>query len=55
VYVDPWDDTKWALGAAALVLRAPFTDDHAADAIRARLAAFPGAETTRDSAEVAAW
>jgi predicted NBD/HSP70 family sugar kinase len=48
VFVDPWDDTKWALGAAALVLRAPFTsaDDPHADAIRARLAAFPGAERT---------
>ena len=45
VHVDPWDDTKWALGAAALVLRAPFTmnaEPHA-DSIRARLAAFPGA------------
>ncbi len=45
VHVDPWDDTKWALGAATLVLRAPFTmnaEPHA-DAIRARLAAFPGA------------
>lgn len=49
VFVDPWDDTKWALGAAALVLRAPFTasDDPQADAIRARLEAFPGAEQTR--------
>jgi predicted NBD/HSP70 family sugar kinase len=48
VFVDPWDDTKWALGAAALVLRAPFTasDDPHADEIRARLAAFPGAEQT---------
>jgi len=48
VFVDPWDDTKWALGAAALVLRAPFTasNDPHADEIRARLAAFPGAEQT---------
>ncbi|MEV4546287.1 ROK family transcriptional regulator [Micromonospora echinaurantiaca] len=49
VHVDPWDDTKWALGAAALVLRAPFTmnaEPHT-DAIRARLAAFPGAEVTQ--------
>jgi predicted NBD/HSP70 family sugar kinase len=57
VHVDPWDDTKWALGAAALVLRAPFTAaltaDPATDAIRARLAAFPGAES--EAAEVAAW
>ena len=49
VHVDPWDDTKWALGAAALVLRAPFmmTAEPHTDAIRARLAAFPGAEVTR--------
>jgi predicted NBD/HSP70 family sugar kinase len=48
VHVDPWDDTKWALGAATLVLRAPFTaaltPDAGTDAIRARLAAFSGAE-----------
>ncbi len=25
VEIDPWDDTKWAVGAAALVLRATFT------------------------------
>ena len=25
VEVDPWDDAKWAIGAAALVLRATFT------------------------------
>jgi predicted NBD/HSP70 family sugar kinase len=40
VHVDPWDDAKWALGAAALVLRTPFT--HTAvprsDEVRARLA-----------------
>ncbi|SBT46522.1 ROK family transcriptional regulator [Micromonospora narathiwatensis] len=49
VHVDPWDDAKWALGAAALVLRAPFTLNAEAqtDAIRARLAAFPGAEVTQ--------
>jgi predicted NBD/HSP70 family sugar kinase len=42
VHVDPWDDAKWALGAAALVLRTPFTyaTDPQADAVRARLAAF---------------
>jgi predicted NBD/HSP70 family sugar kinase len=46
VRVDPWDDAKWALGAAALVLRTPFTlsAEPQADAVRARLAAFPGAE-----------
>jgi predicted NBD/HSP70 family sugar kinase len=59
VHVDPWDDTRWALGAATLVLRAPFTTalnrDPRTDAIRARLAAFPGAEAEATVAEVAAW
>lgn len=44
VEVDPWDDVKWATGAAALVLRATFTphDDRQADnAIRAWLLAEP--------------
>jgi predicted NBD/HSP70 family sugar kinase len=44
VDVDPWDDVKWAIGAAALVLRATFTshDAHRADtAIRAWLRAEP--------------
>ncbi len=57
VHVDPWDDTKWALGAAALVLRAPFTAaltaDARTDAIRARLAAFPGAES--EATESSPW
>jgi predicted NBD/HSP70 family sugar kinase len=26
IEIDPWDDLKWARGAAALVLQAPFTD-----------------------------
>ena len=41
VELDPWDDGKWALGAAALVLRATFvtglgqqSSDHS---VRARL------------------
>jgi predicted NBD/HSP70 family sugar kinase len=55
VHVDPWDDTKWALGAAALVLRAPFTPDAGTDAIRARLAAFPGAEAQEASLQEASW
>ena len=45
VEVDPWDDVKWAIGAAALVLRATFTphDQRQADnAIRAWLLAEPG-------------
>lgn len=44
VEVDPWDDVKWAIGAAALVLRASFTprDDRQADnAIRAWLRSKP--------------
>jgi predicted NBD/HSP70 family sugar kinase len=44
VHVDPWDDVKWARGAAALALRAPFTGalgpDRQAEAIRARLDVF---------------
>jgi predicted NBD/HSP70 family sugar kinase len=43
VEVEPWDDTAWARGAAALVLRATFSaplyERHADDAVRARLAA----------------
>lgn len=45
VEVDPWDDMKWAVGAAALVLRATFTPQDALDAdnaIRAWLLAKPG-------------
>ncbi|HEY8030705.1 MAG TPA: ROK family transcriptional regulator [Gaiellaceae bacterium] len=44
VEVDPWDDVKWAAGAAALVLRATFTprDERQADnSIRAWLLAQP--------------
>jgi predicted NBD/HSP70 family sugar kinase len=39
VEVDPWDDRKWATGAAALVLEAPFaaTDGDASEAVRGRL------------------
>ncbi len=49
VQVDPWDDTKWARGAAALVLRATFAaplyERQHEDAVRDRLAgrATPGA------------
>jgi predicted NBD/HSP70 family sugar kinase len=39
--VDPWDDAKWARGAAALVLRATFAaplyERHFEDAVRDRL------------------
>jgi predicted NBD/HSP70 family sugar kinase len=45
VEVDPWDDMKWAVGAAALVLRATFTPQDALDAdnaIRAWLLSKPG-------------
>jgi len=42
VELDPWDDEKWALGAAALVLRATFVtalDEQSSDhSVRARLA-----------------
>jgi predicted NBD/HSP70 family sugar kinase len=44
VEVDPWDDVKWAVGAAALVLRATFTSHEASDAeaaIRAWLLSEP--------------
>jgi predicted NBD/HSP70 family sugar kinase len=40
VEVDPWDDTKWAVGAATLVLRASFSapqDTSDGEAVRARL------------------
>jgi predicted NBD/HSP70 family sugar kinase len=41
VEIDPWDDGKWALGAAALVLRATFVtplDERSSDhSVRARL------------------
>jgi predicted NBD/HSP70 family sugar kinase len=43
VEVDPWDDAKWAVGAAALVLRAtiaaPLDDDRRKEEIWARLTA----------------
>jgi predicted NBD/HSP70 family sugar kinase len=45
VEVDPWDDVKWAVGAAALVLRATFTphdERQAENSIRAWLLAEPG-------------
>lgn len=47
VEVDPWDDAKWARGAAALVLRAtlapPLYEHKSDDAIRARLTTIEGA------------
>jgi predicted NBD/HSP70 family sugar kinase len=45
VEVDPWDDAKWACGAAALVLRAPFTPsaDAASEDVRDRLHRRAGA------------
>jgi predicted NBD/HSP70 family sugar kinase len=42
VEVDPWDDAKWAVGAATLVLRASFgapLDGDRGDSVRARLEA----------------
>lgn len=45
VEVDPWDDAKWARGAAALVLRATFSaplyERQPEDAVRARLGRQP--------------
>jgi predicted NBD/HSP70 family sugar kinase len=47
VEMDPWDDAKWARGAAALVLRATFSpplyEHQSDDAVRARLTATEGA------------
>jgi predicted NBD/HSP70 family sugar kinase len=43
IEVDPWDDRKWATGAAALVLEAPFVAGGATDAVRARLLPPTGA------------
>ena len=46
VEMDPWDDAKWARGAAALVLRATFSpplyEHQSDDAIRARLTTIEG-------------
>lgn len=42
VEVDPWDEAKWAIGAATLVLRSTFgapLDDDMGDSVRARLEA----------------
>jgi predicted NBD/HSP70 family sugar kinase len=42
VEVDPWDEAKWAIGAATLVLRSTFgapLDDDKGDSVRARLEA----------------
>jgi predicted NBD/HSP70 family sugar kinase len=48
VEVDPWDDTKWAVGAAALVLRATLTatpeDAELNESMRARIGRTPGKE-----------
>jgi predicted NBD/HSP70 family sugar kinase len=56
VEVDPWDDAKWARGAAALVLRATFStplyERQPEDAVRARLAR--PAEATRTAAAAGA-
>ena len=40
IEVDPWDEAKWAIGAATLVLRSTFgapLDDDKGDSVRARL------------------
>ena len=46
VEVDPWDDSKWAIGAATLVLRSTFAaplDDDKSTSVRARLEAVASA------------
>jgi hypothetical protein len=47
VEVDPWDDAKWAIGAATLILRASFAapqGEGEGDSVRARLEVLaPGA------------
>lgn len=47
VEMDPWDDARWARGAAALVLRATFSpplyEHQSDDAVRARLTTIEGA------------
>jgi predicted NBD/HSP70 family sugar kinase len=51
VEVDPWDDAKWAIGAATLVLRATFAaplDGEKEESVRARL------ESVASAAEVVA-
>jgi predicted NBD/HSP70 family sugar kinase len=52
VEVDPWDDTKWARGAVALVLRATFStpiyEFEPDDAVRARLEARTEARAVGD-------
>lgn len=56
VEVDPWDDTKWARGAAALVLRATFSaplyERQIEDSVRARLPAASASSGPRRSALV---
>lgn len=47
VEVDPWDDTKWAVGAASLVLRATFNgplDGEHDDLVRTRIGPSDSAE-----------
>lgn len=49
VEVDPWDDAKWAIGAATLVLRATFSapfDSHRETPLRRRLAALGSGAAT---------
>ena len=52
VEVDPWDDEKWARGAAALVMRATFAaplyERQIEDAVRARLGTSGRRSTTGD-------
>lgn len=56
IEVDPWDDAKWARGAAALVLRATFSaplyERQIEDSVRARLPTASASSGARRSALV---
>jgi predicted NBD/HSP70 family sugar kinase len=58
VEVDPWDDAKWARGAAALVLRATFAaplyERQIEDTIRARLPGFTARAEMQDARSLSA-
>ncbi len=60
VYVERWDDTRWALGAASLVLRAPFVtplhEHPVIEQIRQRMdAGFQPRPSTEHDTAVTAW
>jgi predicted NBD/HSP70 family sugar kinase len=59
VYVERWDDTRWALGAASLVLRAPFItplhEHPVIEEIRSRLDAGFQVRSAAPDTGAAAW